>query len=223
MAETDVCVVGAGFAGLTAARQLVAAGWEVVVLEARDRVGGRTWTQDVDGVPIDRGGAWLSPLHERGLGLAGDLGVSTYKTWVAGSHLLVGEGRVRKYKGLIPKISPAAVLTIGLAQERLNWMSRRVPLDAPWSAKRAEKWDAETIGAWLDRTRISSPIGQSLFEMAVRGLFAADLRTVAAAPALPVALARGHRQAVLDRGRLTGEPGRWRDGGARRPGRRRPR
>lgn len=176
--EADVCVVGAGFAGLTAARALAAAGREVVVLEARDRVGGRTWTEVVDGVPIDRGGAWFSPLHERGLALAGDLGVSTYKTWVAGSHLLVGEGRTRKYKGLIPKISPAAVLTIGLAQERLNWMSRRVPLDAPWTARRAQRWDAETIGAWLERTRISSTIGQSLFEMAVRGLFATDLQTV---------------------------------------------
>src|SRR3954452_9838430 len=99
--EADVCVVGAGFAGLTAARVLAAYGRSVVVLEGRDRGGGRTWTQDVDGVAIDRGGAWLSPLHNAGLALAAELGVSTYKTFASGEHLLVGDGRVRRDKGLI--------------------------------------------------------------------------------------------------------------------------
>lgn len=189
--DVDVCVVGAGFAGLTAARRLVAAGQSVAVLEARDRVGGRTWIQTVDGVAIDRGGAWFSPRHDAGLGLARELGVATYKTWVAGSHLLIGDGRTRRYKGLIPKISPAAVLTIALAQERLNWMSRKVPLDEPWAAKRAAEWDAQSIGAWLDHTRISSSIGEALFEMAVRGLMAADLHEVSLLHLLFLAHAHG--------------------------------
>jgi monoamine oxidase len=189
--EADVCVVGAGFAGLTAARRLAAAGLSVAVLEARNRVGGRTWIQHVDGVPIDRGGAWFSPRHDAGLSLAREVGVATYKTWVAGSHLLIGDERTRRYKGLIPKISPAAVLTIALAQARLNRMSRKVPLEEPWTAKRAAKWDATSIGSWLDRTRISSPIGQALFEMAVRGLMAADLHEVSLLHLLFLAHAHG--------------------------------
>ncbi len=83
--DVDVCVVGAGYAGLTAARRLTQAGRAVVVLEARDRVGGRIWTDHLsDGSPIDRGGAWLGPRHDAIFGLANEVGVSTYKTWVQG-------------------------------------------------------------------------------------------------------------------------------------------
>src|SRR5262249_33179919 len=115
--EADVCVVGGGYAGLTAARRLVRAGKSVAVLEARDRVGGRIWTYQLsDGSPVDRGGAWLANRHEAVHALADEVGVSTYETFIAGDHLLVGEGQTRRYRGLIPKIGPLAVLSIALAQ-----------------------------------------------------------------------------------------------------------
>jgi monoamine oxidase len=77
--EVDVCVVGAGYAGLTAAWRLRQAGKSVVVLEARDRVGGRVWTdRPADGSLVDRGGAWLAPGHEAIFRLAREIGVSTY-------------------------------------------------------------------------------------------------------------------------------------------------
>jgi monoamine oxidase len=143
--ECDVCVVGAGYAGLTAGHRLSQAGKSVVVLEARDRVGGRIWTQRLpDGSTVDRGGAWLGPRHDAIFGLANEMGVTTYKTWVKGAHLLIGEGRMRRYTGLIPKISPLAVLTLWLAQRRINKMARQVPLEAPWTAPRAAEWDARS-------------------------------------------------------------------------------
>src|SRR5215471_15509256 len=136
--DVDVCVVGAGYAGLTAARRLTQAGQSVVVLEARDRIGGRIWTFHLpDGAPVDRGGGWLANRHDAILKLAGEVGVSTYKTNVEGAHLLVGEGRVRRYRGLVPKISPLAILTIVLAQIRLDRLAKRVPMDAPWAAASA--------------------------------------------------------------------------------------
>jgi monoamine oxidase len=177
--EADVCIAGAGFAGLTAARRLRQAGRSVVVLEARDRVGGRIWTDHLsDGSPIDRGGAWLAPQHEAVFRLAGEVGVSTYKTWVKGAHLLVGEGRTRRYTGLIPKISPLAVATIALAQARLDRTSKHVPLDAPWTAKRATEWDRQSVASFVEHSGIRTSIARDLFEMAVRGLFASDLNEV---------------------------------------------
>ena len=83
--EADACIVGAGYAGLTTARRLTQAGKTVAVLEARDRVGGRIWTQQLDsGATVDRGGGWLAPNHDAAHALAAELGVATYKTHVAG-------------------------------------------------------------------------------------------------------------------------------------------
>ncbi len=177
--DADVCIVGAGYAGLTAAWRLHQQGRSVVVVEARDRVGGRIWTTRLaDGTTIDRGGAWLGRRHDAAFALAEEMQVSTYKTWVAGAHLLVDDTRIRRYTGLIPKISPLAVLSIALAQTRVDRTARRLPLDAPWTAERAAQWDNETIASWLARSHVRAGIGRELFEMAVRGLFTVDLDRV---------------------------------------------
>ena len=80
----------------------------------------------------------------------GELGVATYKTWVKGAHLLVDGERTRRYTGLIPKISPLAIVTIALAQWKIDRMAKQVPVEAPWTAKRAEEWDSRSIAWWLD-------------------------------------------------------------------------
>jgi monoamine oxidase len=174
--EADVCVVGAGYAGLTAARRLTQAGKSVAALEARDRVGGRIWTYQLpDGTPVDRGGAWLGPKHDRIFELAREVGVSTYKTWVDGAHLLIDHGRTRRYTGLIPKISPLAIITLAMAQTKLNRMARQLPIDAPWSAKRAGEWDSRSVAWWLERSGVRTQIAREMFEMALRGLMTGDL------------------------------------------------
>ena len=102
MPETDVAIVGAGLAGLVAARELRAAGASAVVLEARDRVGGRTLNEPLgDGQVVEVGGQWLGPTQDRIAALARELGVETFSTHVSGERLIEFEGRLRRFSGRI--------------------------------------------------------------------------------------------------------------------------
>ncbi|MEU9009374.1 FAD-dependent oxidoreductase [Streptomyces sp. NPDC048479] len=131
--EADVCVVGAGFAGLAAARELAHAGRDVVVLEARDRVGGRAWNREMpDGTVVSAGGTWLGKGQDRMFQLCRELGMEVYPQYEQGDQVLCLNGVNHRYRGLIPKIGPVAVASLGLAFLRLNQMARRLPADAPW-------------------------------------------------------------------------------------------
>ena len=177
--EADICVVGAGLAGLTAARRLSQAGRSVVVLEARDRVGGRVWTKTSrDGVPVDLGGCFVGPHHDRMHALAKEMGVATFATFVDGDNVLATGGKVRRYRGGIPRVSPVALLSAGQAIARMNAMAKKVPVDAPWDAPRAAEWDALTVRAWLSAARVPTRLARDLIEATVRACFAADLSEV---------------------------------------------
>ena len=175
--RADVCVVGAGFAGLTAAWRLVQAGHSVVVLEARDRIGGRVWTDHLsDGTPIDRGGAWLGPGQDRLYALAAEMGIGTYPTFVAGDHLFLKDGRVHRYRGLIPRgLSWFALVGLEVARRRIDALARRVPLEAPWTAPEAVALDARTIASWIDSPwNAPSHTVRTLLRMTMTELFTSD-------------------------------------------------
>ena len=174
-----MCVVGAGLAGLTAARRLTQAGRSVVVLEARDRVGGRVWTKTSrDGVPVDMGGCFVGPHHDRMHALAKEMGVATFKTFVDGDNVLATGGKVRRYRGDIPRISPVALLSAGQAIARLNAMAKKVPVETPWDAPRAADWDAQSVRTWLSAAHVPTRLARDLIEATVRACFAADLSEV---------------------------------------------
>jgi monoamine oxidase len=149
--DADVCVVGAGFAGMSAAWRLREAGKEVVVLEARDRVGGRTWTVYLDdGTHIDRGGAWFGPGQDRAYALAAEMGRATYAQYVAGDNVFVEKGKRRRYAGSTPlRVNPLQLASVGIAMSRLDRMAKQVPLERPWEAKKARVWDSQTAGRWI--------------------------------------------------------------------------
>jgi monoamine oxidase len=178
--ETDVCVVGAGYAGLTAARRLTQEGKDVVVLEARDRVGGRVWTrQSAGGAPVDMGGTFLSPKQDRILALAREVGATTYRTNIVGDSLLVSRGKVRRYESTkTPRINPLALASFGQAAARLDAMAKKVPVDAPWDAPKADEWDAQTVGSWLTRRRVPTREARGILEATLSYLFASHLSEV---------------------------------------------
>ncbi len=174
MAEVvDVVVVGAGFAGLTAARALADAGRSVVVLEARDRVGGRTCTEEHHGTWIDLGGQWIGPGQDRIVALVDELGLRTYPQPEAGDDVLVDGADVRRVPGVAAGFDEADLIAYLELVGALEAIADQVPLDAPWTAAHAVEWDAVSLGEWLRSSGVSAPVA-SLFEVGVQAIFAAS-------------------------------------------------
>ena len=148
-ANADVVVVGAGFAGLSAARDLVRLGYDVVVLEGRDRVGGRSATTTIAGTPVDLGGAFVGPTQDAVLALAAELGCETVPTYGRGKNLIRWRGRVRSYRSTIPRLSMLELVDVSRIQWRFERISRQVPVHEPWTAPTAHKLDAQSLDAWL--------------------------------------------------------------------------
>ncbi|AQT81146.1 monooxygenase [Mycolicibacterium litorale] len=152
----DVVVIGAGFAGLTAARELTRAGFDTVVLEGRDRVGGRSSTTTLAGVPVDLGGTFVGPTQDAVLALAAELGCPTTATYHDGANLIRWRGKVRSYRGTIPKLSLFGLLDIGRVQWQFERLSRDIDVTQPWTSRRAKQLDATTLGGWLRSVRASA-------------------------------------------------------------------
>ena len=172
--EADVVVVGAGLAGLVAARDVAAAGRSVVHLEARDRVGGRLLNEDIgDGRVVEVGGQWVGPTQHRMLALARETGIETYPTYNEGENVIEWRGRMRRYKGAIPRINPGILLDTLRTQRKLERLARTVPLDAPWTAPNARELDSQTFDTWLRRTTLTQG-ARTLFEIGVEAVWAAE-------------------------------------------------
>ncbi|OBA80174.1 monooxygenase [Mycobacterium sp. 1164966.3] len=152
----DVAVVGAGFAGLAAARDLKQQGYDVLVFEGRDRVGGRSFTGSVAGLPVDMGAAFVGPTQDAVLALAADLQVDTTPTYHNGQNLIHWRGWARPYRGTIPNLSLTGLLDIARLRWQFERISRTVPCAAPWDARRARQLDELSFGEWLRSVRATA-------------------------------------------------------------------
>ena len=97
--DADVIVVGGGLSGMNAARRLTAKGQRVIVLEAREEVGGRTKTVEVNGHRFDVGGQWTGPGQPRMYALIDELGLTTTPTYAVGKRILDLRGAISTYSG----------------------------------------------------------------------------------------------------------------------------
>lgn len=170
----DVVVIGAGYAGLTAARQLIKSGKRVLLLEARDRVGGRVWTQRFDdGTYVDLGGAWVGTTQDRLYALAREVGAEPFKTYNAGKSTQYFKGKIKRYKGLIPPLPIGSLLSLDFAIKRLNKLSRKVDLQSPWQTPDAPQLDTRTLADWM-QGQMRFETARRFFKIAVEAIWAAD-------------------------------------------------
>ena len=177
MHDCDVIVVGAGLSGLAAARELSASGADVRVLEARDRVGGRTLNHSVGERPedvVEVGGQWVGPTQYEVMDLIRELGIETYATHTAGKNLFEGpKGKLVKYTGTIPKLNPLVLADYGQGDARFKRMAKKVDPEAPWEHPDAERLDAQTVDDWIRRIA-KTKTGREALALSIRGVFSVE-------------------------------------------------
>jgi monoamine oxidase len=171
--KVQVAVVGAGLAGLTAARELAADGKSVCLIEASDVVGGRTRNEQVSkGVISEVGGQYIGPTQDRIAALAKSLRIKTFKTYNDGSNVqfLHGQRSLYPATGLPddPEAADAIIKLLGL-----DALAAEVSVDTPWKAKRAAEWDKMTFGDYID-ANVSSPTGRKVAALAGEAIWGCE-------------------------------------------------
>ncbi|MDX6371492.1 MAG: monoamine oxidase [Nocardioidaceae bacterium] len=177
--KVDVVVVGAGIAGLVAAREVAGKGRSVLVVEARKRVGGRVLnhylTKKKHGAQvIESGGAFIGPTQNHIAALAQELGVPTFLEYNSGNSVYVSStlGRL-EYSGTIPP-DPTVLPDAAVLLQQIDTYAAEIDVAAPWAHPRAQEWDAMTLGQWIRANAVNGPGVENLIACWTQPGFGAD-------------------------------------------------
>lgn len=170
---TGAIVVGAGAAGLAAADRLVEQGVDCILLEARDRVGGRIHSEQMWGTWVDQGGQWIGPGQDHAAAMVRRLGLRTMPTNVDGDKTLLFGGRRTRHTGRIPRLPPVTLADVGQAQWRFDRLAASVDLHRPWRTPDAHRLDSQTFETWIRRTARTAG-GREFFRIAAQAVFATE-------------------------------------------------
>jgi monoamine oxidase len=197
--RADVIVVGAGLAGLTAARQVVKAGHSVIVLEARNRVGGRVRNQSIGGGEIvENGATFAGPTQDHILALAKDVGVSTFPTYDQGQNVFYANGRKSTFDGHSPTgaapTDPVVLPDIVRVVALLDTMAGNVSVDAPWNSPNADDLDGTTLYTWIKENSSGSAEFMAVVSAAINAIFGGEPRDISLLYTLFYIAASGNEQ-----------------------------
>lgn len=182
--SSQVIIVGGGMSGIAAAKKLQEAGITFQVLEARERLGGRVYTQSLsENLYLDYGGQWIGPTQDRMYELCREFGIEYYDTYNQGKNILDLRGKIKTYTGVIPKIDLFSLLNLDWIIRKLDRLSKQIDLDAPWSHPKAGEFDSQTLEDFL-RKNAKTNASYQVIRVGCETIFACELTEVSLLHAL---------------------------------------
>lgn len=172
--KTDIIVIGAGYSGIGAATKLFENEKDFVVIEARDRIGGRVCSKQLDnGTIIDIGAQWIGPDQKLMWEMVEKYKVETFDTYDTGKNILAWNNKLFHYIGTIPKIDPISLIDLGFALNKINLLCKQIPLENPWLAKNAQELDATSLYTWVEKNMWTKK-AKFIFKVGIETVFACN-------------------------------------------------
>ena len=178
--KQHVIIIGGGLAGLTAARSLLTGPtpFKVTLLEARDRVGGRTLSTKINNTWFDMGGTWVGPHQSHVKALAKEARNPLIPQYNKGNKIMELFKRVGKYESEIPDgVNILSLIHMQLLVNRVNKWAKQVPVERPYAAANAVKWDAMTVQNFIDESIVDVKV-KKIMEIVSRAILGVEASEV---------------------------------------------
>ncbi|WP_315770728.1 flavin monoamine oxidase family protein [Rhodococcoides kroppenstedtii] len=199
--DRDVVIVGAGPSGLAAARTLVARGYSVAVLEARDRVGGRTWTREIDGATLEIGGQWVSPDQSALIALLEELGLKTFERYREGESIYVGpDGVAIRYAAENFPVDQSTTDEIDRLTDILDGLAAEIGASEPWAHPLARELDTISFSGWLAQQSDNAEATANVGMFIAGGMLTKPAHAFSALQAVLMAASAGSFSNLVDDG-----------------------
>lgn len=175
--EYDCIVIGAGATGLRAATLLQEKGHKVVVLEARDRVGGRTFAKEYNGYKWDLGGQWIGPAQKRVNKLARHYNIPVFSQYAKGDRVLEYQDKIKRFGGDVPPMNYFSLLELHLQVRRIDYWAKNLSNDRKYTSRRELEWDTVSVQGWMDHN-IWSEEAKRIIRIAVSTIVCTEPRQI---------------------------------------------